>query len=121
MGACYSQCEETVTPDHLGNAARSYQQQHLNPHFEFKQQQQIRETLQSILDHPVESNGALQEAHEDGIDSFDMELKQESQDQNSGDPPARAERFSQSTEHDPDGKWIFLINSIFQQCCIVRI
>ncbi|VDL11665.1 unnamed protein product [Hymenolepis diminuta] len=100
MGACYSECEESVTPNHLGDAARTYQQQHqTNPQIE-PQQQQTRLTIQDILNHPVTSDEVQQEAFKDGVDFFDMRLKRKSQELSPGFPPSRVERLSQSSLAD---------------------
>nr|CDS26346.1 calcium:calmodulin dependent 3'5' cyclic [Hymenolepis microstoma] len=104
MGACYSECEESITPDHLGNAVRNYQQQHqIDQQFEPQQQQQIRQTIQDILSHPVTSDEVQQEAFEDGDDFFDMRLKQKSQELSPGFPPSRVERLSLSSIDENEG------------------
>ncbi|KAM3187326.1 hypothetical protein ACTXT7_002504, partial [Hymenolepis weldensis] len=101
MGACYSECEESVTPNHLGEAARTYQQQHqTEPQIEPQQQQQIRQTIQDILNHPVTSDEVQQEAFKDGVDFFDMKLKRKSQELSPGFPPSRVERLSESSVAD---------------------
>lgn len=103
MGACYSECEESVTPNHLGDAARTYQQQHqTDPQIEPQQQQQTRQTIQDIFIHPVTSNEVQQEAFKDGVDFFDMRLKQKSQELSPGFPPSRVERLSESSVGEYD-------------------
>ncbi|VDN97433.1 unnamed protein product [Rodentolepis nana] len=98
MGACYSECEESITPEHIGNAVRSYQQQHrIDQQLEPQQQRQIRQTIQDILSHPVTSGEVQQEAFEDSDDFSDMRLKRKSQDLSPGFPPSRVERLSLSS------------------------
>ncbi|KAL5105853.1 Calcium/calmodulin-dependent 3'5'-cyclic nucleotide phosphodiesterase 1C [Taenia crassiceps] len=98
MGSCYSQCKETITPIHLGNAAVSYQQQHQQ-----QQHRRLRVSLQETSNHH-EANlerSTIQREQCKG-DPAEMRINSEKHRMEIGYPPDCVEKLSTSSAESTD-------------------
>ena len=102
MGNCYSQCEETITPSHLGDAAANYQRQHYQ---NSNQQPPLRIHLQKTLDQDIQQQLERESRQTRGFETDEESMRMRiDQKVSAGLAPTNVERltFAQSMTAEDD-------------------